>query len=204
MKYEIIQTSPYPNAIFEMSRGGEIIGNALRIPQKREPNNCEITFLGQNIRMTMNNHFTLDDLLPWGKPKSNQYFLFQSNKKCGELYHFHYHMLELDGCTYTSQSIDFGYAIKIPIFEGEFKKEKPTGKQIALIETTSRDQELHHYQVTALEEKEGLIALLFCIYYDVCFYNRNSIWKITCETWGETRRKELMLYDPTFKEHIAD
>ena len=75
---------------------------------------------------------------------------------------------------------------------------------VALIETTSRNQELHHYQVTALEEKAGLIASLFCIYSDVCFYNRNSIWKVTCETWGETRRRELMLYDSTFKEHIAD
>lgn len=204
MKYEIIQTRSYPNAVFEMRRHGEIIGDAVRIPQKREPNNCEITFLGQHIRMTMNTHFTLEDLLPWGKPKSNQYFLFQRNKKCGEIYRFHYHMLELDGCTYTSQSIDFGTAKKIPIWEGAFKKEKPTGKQIALIETTSLDQELHHYHVTALEEKEGFIASLFCIYRDVCFYNRNSIWKITCETWGETRRRELMLYDSTFKDSISD
>ena len=60
-------------------------------------------------------------------------------------------MLELYGCTYTMRRIDFGTATKIPIWEGEFKKEKPTGKQIALIETTSQNQELNHYQVTALD-----------------------------------------------------
>ena len=202
MKYEIIQICPYPDVSFEMRRNGEIIGNAVRFPKKRQPHNYEIDFLGKNIRMTMNTHLFTVDMLPWRKPKSNLYFLFQDAKKCGELYHFHNHMLELYGCTYTMRSIDFGTVTKIPIWEGEFKKEKPTGKQIALIETTSQNQELHHYQVTALEEKAGLIALLLCIYRDVCFYNRNSIWKITCETWGETRSRELMLYDPTFKEHI--
>ena len=203
MKYEIIQICPYPNVSFEMKRNGEIIGNAVRLPKKRQPHNYEINFLGKNIRMTMDTHLFTVDMLPWRKPKSDLYFLFQNAKKCGELYHFHNHMLELYGCTYTMRSIDFGTAIKIHIWEGEFKKEKPTGKQTALIETTSQNQELHHYQVTALEEKAGLIASLFCIYSDVCFYNRNSIWKVTCETWGETRRRELMLYDSTFKEHLA-
>ncbi len=204
MKYEIIQISSYPNVSFEMKKREEIIGNAIRSPLKKLPHNYEINFLGKNIRMTMNTHLFTVNSLPWRKAKSNPYFLFQDDKKCGELYHFHYHMLELGGCTYTSRSINFGTTIKIPIWEGEFKKEKPTGTQIALIETTSLEQELHQYQVTALEEKEGLIASLFCIYGDVCFYNRNGIWKITCERWGETRGRELMLYDPTFKEHIAD
>lgn len=204
MKYEIIQMVPYPNVTFEVKRFEEIIGNATRNPLRRKAENYEINFLGKNIRMTMNTHLFTVDMLPWRKPKSNLYFLFQDTKKCGELYHFHNYMLELYGCTYTMRSIDFGTETKIPIWEGEFKKEKPTGKQIALIETSSQNQELHHYQVAAFEEKAGLIALLLCIYCDVCFYNRNGIWKITCETWGEARRRELMLYDPTFKEHIAD
>lgn len=204
MRYEIIQICPYPDASFEMRRTGEIIGNAIRIPKKRQPHNYEINFLGKNIRMTMNTHLFTEGMLPWKKPKSNPYFLFQGNEKCGELYHCHYNMLEMNRCTYTMRSIDIDSAIKIPIWEGEFKKEKPTGKQIALIETTSRDQELHHYQVTALGEKEGMIASLFCTYSDICYYNLNSIYKITCKTWGETRRRELMLYDPTFKDRIID
>ena len=143
MKYEIIQTSPYPNVSFDVRRAEEIIGNAIRSPKKRQYHNYAIHFLGKDFRMTMAPFFTLEDLLPWGKSKSDLYLLFQGNEKCGELYYWHNCMLELDGCTYTSRSIDFGSVIKIPIWEGEFKKERPTGKQIALIETTSLNQELH-------------------------------------------------------------
>ena len=204
MKYGIIQTTPYPNVSFEVRRSEKIIGRVIRTPQKRQPHNYELNFLGKNIRITMNTHLFTEDLLPWKKPKSDPYLLFQGSEKCGELYHCHYNMLELDGCTYTMRSIDVDSTIKIPIWEGEFKKEKPTGKQLALIEIPSQDQTLHHQKVIALGEEEGLVALLLCVYFNNCRHNRNRIMKVTCALWEETQRKELMLYDPTFKERVAD
>lgn len=162
MKYEIIQICPYPDISFEMRRNGEIIGNIVRLPKKRQPYNYEINFLGKDIRMTMNTYLFTVDMLPWRKQKAISIFYFRTLKNLASCIIF---IIKCWNCTgVLIQCGVLTLALRQKSLFGKESSKKTTGKQIALIETTSQNQELHHYQVTALEEKAGLIASLFCIY----------------------------------------
>lgn len=44
--------------------------------------------------------------------------------------------------------------------------------------------------------------LLFFAFIVMFVFVIGTAFVITCEIWGETQKRENMLYDPTFKEHI--
>jgi len=135
--------------------------------------------------------------------KKNPYCLLRNGKAFGELFIYDNYSMQIDGCRYTMATIGFGAnGIKCPIFEGEFDKGCPTGKQIALIEVPNLGKLLDTYQIVALGKREGLIAACFCIYFDnSCFYKSKTYYK---KIYFETCGAKTYLYDPSFKEQVID
>ena len=113
-------------------------------------------------------------------------------------------MLFRSECRYSACAIGFGSAgIKYPIFDGYLdRKYNPTGKQIALIETSNLGKLLDHYHVVSLDSTAGMVAMLFGLYidYDAFYKSDRYSEKTYLESYGHWKQ----LYDPAFKEHIAD
>lgn len=210
MRYEIIQTQPYKDAVFVMRKSsGEDIGKAVRV-QKRNNGfiGFELEFLNHHIRMKYMNSlwFRWINGLKFWSPLGNAIcYFFQDDIKYGKLckYSNGTYEMQINGQVYTMCTVGFGSeGIKFPIFEGEFKDIATRGKQIALIETPNLAQKLNNYQVTALGEWEGLVAALYGIYVDdVTFSISDSYYR---KTYLDTFNKQNSLYDPAFKGQIVD
>ena len=214
MRYEIIQTQPYKDAVFVMQKsGGEDIGKAVRVQKRNNGfSGFEFEFLDYRIRMKYMTSLwfrwtnRLKNRLKFWSPSGNAIcYFFQDDIKYGELrkYSNGTYVMQINSQVYTMCTVGFGSeGIKFPIFEGEFKNAATRGKQIALIETPNLAQKLNNYQVTALGEREGLVAALYGIYVDyVTFSINDSYYR---KTYLETFNVQNSLYDPFFKEHIVD
>lgn len=210
MRYEIIQTQPYKDAVFTIRKSnGDDIGKAVQV-QKRNNGytGFELEFLDYQIRMKYMGSLLFEwkkRLKFWTPLSYATYYLFQNGIKYGELckYPNRTYLMQINGQVYTMCTVGFGSeGIKFPIFEGEFKNTVTRGKQIALIETPNLAQKLNNYQVTALGEWEGLVAALYGIYVDdVTFSINDSYYR---KTYLKTFNVQNSLYDPTFKGRIVD
>lgn len=209
MRYEIIQTQPYKEAVFVIQkRSGETIGKAVQVQKgNKKFTGFELEFLDYHIRMKYVGSLLFEwkkRLKFWTPLSYATYYLFQNGIKYGELckYPNRTYLMQMNGQVYTMCTVGFGSeGIKFPVFEGEFKNAAERGKQIALIETPNLAQKLNNYQVTALGEWEGLVAALYGIYADdVTFSINDSYYR---KTYLETFNVQNSLYDPTFKQHIA-
>ena len=214
MRYEIIQTQPYKDALFMLQKSsGEDIGTAVRIKKRNNGfNGFEVEFLDYHIRMKFMGSLwfrwknRLKNRIKFWSPSGNAIcYFFQNGIKYGELckYSNGTYLMRLNGQTYTMCTVGFGKeGIKFPVFEGEFKNVATQGKQIALIETPNLGLKTNNYQVAALGEWEGLVAALYGIYVDyVTFSISDSYYR---KTYLETFDRQNSLYDPAFKGQIVD
>ena len=210
MRYEIIQTQPYKEAVFAIRKSsGENIGNAVRLQKGNNGfTGFEVEFLDYHIRMKYMTSlwFRWINGLKFWSPLGNAIcYFFQDDIKCGELckYSNGTYVMQINGQVYTMGTVGFGSeGIKFLVFEGEFKKTATRGKQIALIETPNLAQKLNNYEITALGEWEGLVAALYGIYVDyVTFSINDSHYR---KTYLDTFNKQNSLYDPAFKGQIVD
>lgn len=210
MRYEIIQTQPYKEAVFAIRKSsGENIGNAVRLQKGNNGfSGFEVEFLAYHIRMKYMTSlwFRWKNGLKFWRPLGNTIcYFFQDDIKCGELckYSNGTYVMQINGQVYTMGTVGFGSeGIKFPVFEGEFKETATRGKQIALIETPNLAQKLNNYEITALGEWEGLVAVLYGIYVDyVTFSINDSHYR---KTYLDTFNKQNSLYDPAFKGQIVD
>ena len=210
MRYEIIQTQPYKEAVFAIRKSsGENIGNAVRLQKGNNGfSGFEVEFLAYHIRMKYMTSlwFRWKNGLKFWRPLGNTIcYFFQDDIKCGELckYSNGTYVMQINGQVYTMGTVGFGSeGIKFPVFEGEFKETATRGKQIALIETPNLAQKLNNYEITALGEWEGLVAALYGIYVDyVTFSINDSYYR---KTYLDTFNKQNSLYDPAFKGQIVD
>ena len=210
MRYEIIQTQPYKDAVFAIRKSNEEdIGRAVCI-QKRNNGftGFEVEFLKYHIRMKYMTSlwFRWKNKFKFWSPSGNAIcYFYQDDIKFGELckYSNGTYVMQVNGHVYTMCTVGFGSeGIKFPVFEGEFKNTATWGKQIALIETPNLAQKLNNYEITALGEWEGLVAALYGIYVDyVTFSINDSHYR---KTYLDTFNKQNSLYDPAFKGQIVD
>lgn len=214
MRYEIIQTQPYKNAVFTIRKSnGDDIGKAVQVQKRNNGfSGFELEFLDYRIRMKYMNSLwfrwtnRLKNRLKFWSPSGNAIcYFFQDDIKYGELckYSNGTYVMQMNGQVYTMGTVGFGSeGIKFPVFEGEFKKTATRGKQIALIETPNLAQKLNNYEITTLGEWEGLVAALYGIYVDyVTFSINDSYYR---KTYLETFNVQNSLYDPAFKGQIVD
>ncbi len=181
MRYEIIQTQPYKEAVFVIQkRSGETIGKAVQVQKgNKKFTGFELEFLDYHIRMKYVGSLLFEwkkRLKFWTPLSYATYYLFQNGIKYGELckYPNRTYLMQMNGQVYTMCTVGFGSeGIKFPVFEGEFKNAAERGKQIALIETPNLAQKLNNYD---------------------SYYRK---------TYLETFKVQNSLYDPTFKQHIA-
>lgn len=209
MKYEIIQTAPYPTAEFTFQRKSGDIGTAKWTCDKKTWK-VEIRFDGISIQMIYDKRndsicSMIKDLFTFSPPRINSYQLVSKGKQCGEIFKCQgYYWLRLNECRYSACAIGFGSAgIKYPVFDGSLdKKYNPTGKQTALIETSNSGKLLDLYHVASLDSTAGVVAMLFGLYidYDAFYKSDRYSEKTYLESYGHWKQ----LYDPAFKEHIAD
>ncbi len=173
MKYEIIQTAPYPTAGFTFQRKSGDIGTAKWTCDKKTWK-VEIQFDGISIQMIYDKRndsicSMIKDLFTFSPPRINSYQLVSKGKQCGEIFKCQgYYWLRLNECRYSACAIGFGSAgIKYPVFDGSLdKKYNPTGKQTALIETSNSGKLLDLYHVASLDSTAGVVAMLFGLYID--------------------------------------
>lgn len=209
MKYEIIQTSPYPTAEFIFQTKCGDIGTAKRTCDKKILE-IDIRFNGMSLQMIYDKRnesicSMIKELFTFCPPKINSYQLVFNEKQCGAIFKCRgYYWLQIDERKYSACAIGFGSAgIKYPVFDGYLdKKYNPIGKQIALIETSNSGKLLDCYQVVSLDRMAGLVAMLFGLYLDYdAFYKSDRYFEKTyLESYGNWKK----LYDPTFKEKIID
>lgn len=209
MKYEIIQMAPYPTAEFICQTKCGDIGTAKWIGNKKTWK-IEIQFSDISLQMIYDKRnesvcSMIKDLFTFSPPKINLYQLISNGKQCGEIFKCQgYYWLQLNECRYSACAIGFGSTgIKYPIFDGCLdRKYNPTGKQIALIETSNLGKLLDHYYVVSLDSRAGMVAMLFGLYidYDAFYKSDRYSEKTYLESYGHWKQ----LYDPSFKEHIAN
>ena len=147
----------------------------------------------------------IKNLFTFSPPRINSYQLVSKGKQCGEIFKCQgYYWLRLNECRYSACAVGFGSAgIKYPVFDGSLdKKYNPTGKQTALIETSNSGKLLDLYHVASLDSTAGVVAMLFGLYidYDAFYKSDRYSEKTYLESYGHWKQ----LYDPAFKEHIAD
>jgi len=110
----------------------------------------------------------------------------------------------MNGYRYSACAIGFDSAgIKYPVFDGYLdRKYNPTGKQIALIKTPNLGKHLDNYHIVSLDNTAGIVAMLFGLHIDCdAFFKTDSyVEKTYLESYGHWKQ----LYDPTFKERVAD
>lgn len=211
MKYEIIQTKPYPMAEFEIKSRAGNIGKAVKIHKTKKWTDWafEIEFCGNDCQMVFGEEehlfMTLLKMRPWTPPENNPYRLYVNGIEAGKIYmHWGRDWMEINGRKYSTCTIGFGSAgLKCLVFEGWFdRRGNPGGKQIALIETPNLGKLLDQYEVSAEGDIAGLVALFFGLYWDTNSFHKSDTYyeKVYLETWG----KEKQLYDPTFKNQIMD
>lgn len=211
MKYEIIQTKPYPTAVFEIQSKAGNIGKAGMIHKTRKWEDWlfEIEFQESYYKMVFgkaDHSFKafVKGLLPT-LPKSNPYQLYMKGIRVGEIFQrWGHRWIEINGCKYSTCTVGFGSAgLKCLVFEGWFdRKDNPGGKQIALIETSNLGKRLDHYEVSAEGDMAGLVALFFGLYWDNTSFHKSATYYE--KIYIESRGKEMQLYDPTFKDSVSD
>lgn len=210
MRYEIIQTKPYPATEFVFQNKEGIIGKAVKI-YKKNVWSFEIELKQKQLQMIFANS-SLPSLktlfikmLTFAPPKNNRYRLCIDGREQGEIFSRQGHSwLEINGCKYSTCMVGLGSeGIKCLVFDGFVdRKNRPTGKQIALIETPKSGERIDRFQVTALGDAEGFVALLFGLFWYSNAYDKSD----ACHekggfiSWGEEKK----LYDPAFKDSIVD
>lgn len=209
MKYEIIQTAPYPTAEFTFQAKCGDIGAAKWICDKKTWE-IEIQFNGMPLQMIYDRKnesicSMIKELFTFSPPKINSYQLVSKGKQCGEIFKCRgYYWLQLNECRYSACAIGFGSAgIKYPVFDGYLdRKYNPTGKQIALIETSNSGKLLDHYHVVSLDSTAGVVAMLFGVYIDYDAFYKSD--RYSEKTYLESYGKWKQMYDPAFKNQIVD
>lgn len=210
MRYEIIQTKSYLAAEFEIQNKEGNIGKAVKICEKKVWS-FEIEFKQKNFQMVFANSSLPSlktmfiEMLTFSQPKNDLHRLCIDGKEQGEIFRrWGHYWLELNGCKYSTCTVGFGSeGMKCLVFEGFVdRKDNPTGKQIALIETPNSGQRLDRYQVTARGDMVGLVALLFGLFWDNNAFHKSDTYyeKSYLVSWG----KEKNLYDSSFKDSIID
>lgn len=209
MRYEVIQTIPYPTAEFAIKSKAGNISKAAFI-RKGEKWLFEMEFQQSKYKMVYgkaDHSFKafLKEQLPWTPPIHNPYQLYANGSRVGEVFHrWGHRLMEIDGRKYSTHTVGFGPAgLKCLVFEGWFdQKDNPGGKQIALIETPNLGELLDRYEVSADGDMAAIVALFFCLYWDNSSFHKSDTHyeKTTLKSWG----KALELYDPTFKGRITD
>lgn len=209
MKYEIIQTAPYPSVEFVFrAKYGDI--GAAKEAYSKKASTIEIQFNGTSLQMVYDKRndsirSMIKDIVTFSAPKNNMYQIISDGKQCGEIFKSQgYYWLQMNGYRYSACAIGFGSAgIKYPVFDGYLdRKYNPTGKQIALIETPNLGKLLDNYHVVSLDNTAGIVAMLFGLHIDcdAFFKTDRYVEKTYLESYGHWKQ----LYDPTFKEKTID
>lgn len=212
MKYEIIQTKPYPTAEFEIQSKAGNVGKVAKIHKTKKWTDWvfEIEFQQKHYKMVLGeaDHslkaFVKDLLLPT-LPKSNPYQLYENGIWVGEIFQrWGHRYLELNSYKYSTYDVGFGPAgQKCLVFEGWFdRRDNPGGKQIALIDTMNLGKLLARYEVAAEGDMAGIVALFLGLHQDNFSVHQNGDYpkRLYLKSWGTA----LQLYDPSFKDSVSD